>query len=52
MEGEFELHKSELEAKKKEQQGKSYEFLQKIAAGKVDTEQPGENDERGGLTEE
>ena len=27
MEKEFEMHKNELEARKKEQQGKNYEFL-------------------------
>ena len=33
METEFEMHQNEIEARKKEKQGKNFEFLQKIASG-------------------
>ena len=51
MENEFEMHQNEAEARRKEMKGNNMEFLQKIKAGQVDQEQPGENDDRGGLTE-
>ena len=51
MEQQFEQHQSEIEARRLEKKGKQLEIVQQIKAGKVDVQKPGENDERGGLTE-
>ena len=52
MEQEHEMHLSEIEARRLEKKGKQYELVQQIKEGKVDVRPAGENDERGGLTEQ